>query len=46
MITMVTIGYLGLLGIARFTGGGMEHYAHATCGGAIAMCGAAVVFGL
>ena len=46
MITMVAIGYLGLLGIARFTGGGMERYAHATCGGAIAMCGAAVVFGL
>ncbi len=43
MLVMVAIGYLGL---ARFPRGALERYAHAACGGAIAMCGAAVVYGL
>jgi nickel/cobalt exporter len=43
MLVMVAIGYLGL---ARFAGGALERYAHAACGGAIALCGAVVVYGL
>ena len=43
MLTMVTIGYLGL---ARFAHGWMDRYAHAACGGAVALCGAAVCLGL
>lgn len=43
MLSMVAIGYLGL---ARMAHGILERYAHAACGGAIAACGAAVVFGL
>ncbi|MGD9723895.1 MAG: sulfite exporter TauE/SafE family protein [Pirellulales bacterium] len=43
MLVMVTIGYLGLV---RFARGTMERYGHAACGGAIALCGAAVVIGL
>ncbi len=43
MLAMVAAGYLGL---ARFASGSMQRYAHAICGGAIAACGAAVVFGL
>ncbi len=43
MLSMVAIGYLGL---ARLAHGMLERYAHAACGGAIAACGAAVVFGL
>ncbi len=43
MLTMVAAGYLGL---ARISGGAIERYGHAACGGAIALCGAAVVFGL
>jgi nickel/cobalt transporter (NicO) family protein len=43
MLSMVTIGYLGL---ARLTSGSLERYAHAACGGAVALCGAAVCFGL
>ena len=43
MLVMVTAGYLGL---ARFAGGAAERYAHAACGGAIAMCGGAVCMGL
>ena len=43
MLAMVAAGYLGL---ARISGGAIERYGHAACGGAIALCGAAVVFGL
>jgi sulfite exporter TauE/SafE len=43
MLVMVAIGYLGLV---RFASGTLERYGHAACGGAIALCGAAVVFGL
>ncbi len=43
MLTMVLIGCLGL---ARVTSGSMERYAHAACGGAVALCGAAVCLGL
>lgn len=43
MLAMVAAGYLGL---ARLSGGAIERYGHAACGGAIALCGAAVVFGL
>jgi nickel/cobalt transporter (NicO) family protein len=43
MMAMVAIGYLGLL---SFASGSLERYGHAACGAAIAMCGAAVVYGL
>ena len=43
MLTMVVVGYLGLV---RFASGSLERYAHAACGGAVAACGAAVCFGL
>ncbi len=43
MLAMVTIGYLGLV---PFSHGAIDRYGHAACGGAIALCGAAVVFGL
>ena len=42
MVVMVAIGYLGL---ARLATGTIERYSHAACGGAIALCGAAVVYG-
>jgi sulfite exporter TauE/SafE len=43
MMGMVAVGYLGL---APFSNGTIDRYGHAACGGAIALCGAAVVFGL
>ena len=43
MVVMVAVGYFGL---ARFATGAIERYSHAACGGAVALCGAAVVYGL
>jgi hypothetical protein len=43
MLVMVAVGYLGLM---RFASGAVDRYGHAACGGAVALCGAAVVFGL
>ena len=43
MLVMVAVGYLGLV---PFAGRAIDRYGHAACGGAIALCGAAVVFGL
>ena len=43
MLSMVVAGYFGL---ARLASEALDRYAHAACGGAIAMCGAAVCLGL
>jgi hypothetical protein len=43
MMVMVAVGYLGLV---RLTSGTIDRFGHAACGGAIALCGAAMVYGL
>jgi sulfite exporter TauE/SafE len=44
--TMLSIVVLGYLGFSTWTAGSFERYAHAGCGAAIALCGAAVCYGL
>jgi ABC-type nickel/cobalt efflux system permease component RcnA len=44
--TMLSIVALGYLGLAHWASGTLARYTHAGCGGAIALCGAAVCFGL
>ena len=45
LATMVVMVAIGTLGLARFPSGAIERYSHAACGGAIALCGAMVVYG-
>lgn len=44
IITMLGIVWLGLLGINRLPFGKMERYSHAMAGGAITLCGFAMLF--
>ena len=46
LATMLTVVFLGTLGIDRLPMGRLERYTHALAGGALCLCGAAMVLGL